>query len=240
MCGRFGQTATSAELAAAFEAAWRCAEPGDLPRFNIAPTQDAPVLLSDAGRRVLDVFRWGLIPWWAKEASVGNRMINARAEGITTRAAFRDAFQRRRCLVPASGFYEWMKVKGGKVPQWIHPADGQPLTFAGLWEQWRPARDAEPVLSFTILTTTPSRDVDAIHDRMPVVVAPQDRDAWLAPDAEPEDLVALLRPAPEGTLRAYAISSAVNRPASEGPELIQEVQPDPPAAVVQPELFDFA
>src|SRR5215212_2353607 len=170
MCGRFGQKASSAELAAAFEAAWRCEEP-QLPRFNIAPTQHAPVLLSDAGRRVLDVFRWGLIPSWAKDAKIGNKMINARAEGVAGKPAYRAAFLRRRCLVPASGFYEWKKAGGGKVPHWIHAADGGPLTFAGLWEVWRPEKDAEPVFTFTILTTTPSADVSGIHDRMPVIVA---------------------------------------------------------------------
>jgi putative SOS response-associated peptidase YedK len=220
MCGRFGQKASSAELAAAFEAAWRCPEP-ELPRFNIAPTQHVPVLLSDAGRRVLDVFRWGLIPWWAKDASIGNKMINARAETVVEKPAYRSAFERRRCLVPATGFYEWKKTPDGKVPHWIHPADGAPLTFAGVWESWRPVKDAEPVLTFTILTTTPSADVAALHDRMPVVVAREDRDAWLGPETPRVDLVSLLRPAPDGLLATHPVSTAVNRPAIDGPELIE-------------------
>jgi putative SOS response-associated peptidase YedK len=220
MCGRFGQTASSAELAAAFEASWQCAEP-ELPRYNVAPTQHVPILLSAGGRRVLEVFRWGLIPWWAKDASIGNRMINARAETVVEKPAYRSAFQRRRCLVPASGFYEWMKTPGGKVPHWIHPADGAPLTFAGVWEAWRPAKDAEPVLTFTILTTTPSADVVRLHDRMPVVVAAADRDAWLGAETPSADLVPLLRPAPDGLLRMHPVSTAVNRPAFDGPELIE-------------------
>ncbi|MBV9110326.1 MAG: SOS response-associated peptidase [Gemmatimonadetes bacterium] len=233
MCGRFGQKASSAELAAAFEASWRCPEP-ELPRFNIAPTQHAPVLLSDAGRRVLDVFRWGLIPSWAKDAAIGNKMINARAEGITEKPAFRAAFQRRRCLVPASGFFEWKKPaagKGPKVPHWIFAADGGPLAFAGVWEFWRPAKDAEPVLTFTILTTTPSADVSGIHDRMPVIVAPADRDRWLNPETPADELTALLRSAPDGTLRMHPVSTAVNRPAFDSPELIQPLDdtPAPPA-----------
>ena len=219
MCGRFGQTASAAELAAAFEASWQCAEP-ELPRYNVAPTQHVPVLLSAGGRRVLDVFRWGLIPSWAKDPSIGNRMINARAETVVEKPAYRAAFKRRRCLVPATGFYEWKKTPAGKVPHWIHPADGLPLTFAGVWEAWRPAKDAEPVLSFTILTTTPSADVAGVHDRMPVVVAPADRDAWLGPDTPAEALLPLLRPAPDGLLRMHAVSTAVNRPAFDGPELI--------------------
>jgi len=219
MCGRFGQTASAAELAAAFEASWQCAEP-ELPRYNVAPTQHVPVLLSAGGRRVLDVFRWGLIPSWAKDPSIGNKMINARAETVVEKPAYRAAFQRRRCLVPATGFYEWKKTPGGKVPHWIHPADGLPLTFAGVWEAWRPVKDAEPVLSFTILTTTPSADVAGVHDRMPVVVAAADRDAWLGADTPAEALLPLLRPAPDGLLRMHAVSTAVNRPVFDGPELI--------------------
>jgi len=220
MCGRFGQTASSAELAAAFEASWQCAEP-ELPRYNVAPTQHVPILLSADGRRVLDVFRWGLIPWWAKDASIGNKMINARAETVVEKPAYRSAFQRRRCLVPASGFYEWKKTPGGKVPHWIHPADGALLTFAGVWEAWRPAKDAEPVLSFTILTTTPSADVAQVHDRMPVVVAREHRDAWLGAETPADELLPLLRPAPDGLLRMHPVSTAVNRPAFDGPELIE-------------------
>jgi len=219
MCGRFGQTASAAELAAAFQASWQCAEP-ELPRYNVAPTQHVPVLLTAGGRRVLDVFRWGLIPSWAKDPSIGNRMINARAETVVEKPPYRAAFQRRRCLVPATGFYEWKKTPGGKVPHWIHPADGLPLTFAGVWEAWRPAKDAEPVLSFTILTTTPSADVAEVHDRMPVVVAAADRDPWLDPASPPDALLPLLRPAPDGLLRMYAVSTTVNRPAFDGPELI--------------------
>lgn len=227
MCGRFGQTATAAELAAAFEAAWRHEAPADLPRFNIAPTQDAPVLRMKDGVRVLDAYRWGLIPSWAKDASIGARMINARAESVLEKPAFRAAFERRRCLVPASGFYEWRKTAAGKVPQWIYPVDGAPLTFAGLWEFWKPVQDAEPVLTFTILTTTPSADVAMVHDRMPVVVAPADRNAWLDKETREDALAALLRPAPDGSLRMHAVSTAVNRATNEGPALIEPVEPEP-------------
>jgi putative SOS response-associated peptidase YedK len=145
--------------------------------------------------------------------------------------AFGAAYHPRRCLVPASGFFEWKKATGGKVPHWIYAADGGPLAFAGVWESWRPAKDAEPVLTFTILTTTPSADVSGIHDRMPVIVAPADRDRWLDPHASPEELAALLRSAPDGTLRMHPVSTAVNRPAFDGPDLIQPLDdaPAPPA-----------
>lgn len=220
MCGRFGTKATAAELAAAFDAQWRCEEP-PLPRFNIAPTQAAPVLLRDGGGMVLDVFRWGLVPSWAKDPSIGNRMINARAESVLEKPAYRAAFARRRCLVPASGFYEWKRTAAGKVPQWIHPANGGHLTLAGLWEVWRPSAEAPWLRSFTIITTTPSGDVRDIHDRMPVVVPPGDRAGWLDADTPADALAALLGPAPDGTLRSHAVSTAVNRPAVDVPQLIE-------------------
>jgi putative SOS response-associated peptidase YedK len=222
MCGRFGQTASSAELAAAFQAAWRCDEP-ELPRYNIAPTHGAPVLLRQDDGLALDVFRWGLIPSWAKDPAIGNKMINARAETVVEKPSYRAAFARRRCLIPASGFYEWQKTgaKGPKIPHWIHPALGGMVTLAGLWEFWRAGPDAPPVHTFTILTTTPSRDVEHLHDRMPVIVSGDDRERWLDPASKTDDLAALLRPAPEGTLRAHAVSTAVNRPSYDGPELIE-------------------
>jgi len=223
MCGRFGQKATAAELAAAFEAAWRCPAP-ELPRLNIAPTEHAPVLLLREGRRVLDVFRWGLIPSWAKDGKIGSRMINARVEGLAEKPAFRAAFERRRCLVPASGFYEWKKTPAGRIPHWIHAADGAPLTFAGLWEFWRPDREAEPVLTFTIVTTTPNLDVAPLHDRMPVVVAPAARDTWMDAATPAGELAAMLAPAPDGLLRTHAVSTAVNRAGYDGPELTDPVE----------------
>lgn len=234
MCGRFGQKATPAELAAAFEAEWRCPEPR-LPRFNIAPTQAVPVLLQDGGRRVLDMLRWGLIPSWARDPAIGNKMINARAETVAEKPAFRSALARRRCVVPASGFFEWKKEGKGKVPHWIHRADGGPLALAGLWETWRP-EGAEPVHTFTILTTSASGDVAGLHDRMPVILDGDARQDWLSPDTPAADLVDLLRPAPEGTLRAYAVSTAVNRPSYDAPDLIVPVVAEPAVLDEQPEL----
>lgn len=223
MCGRFGSPYTSHDLAEAMAAEWRCDAP-ELPRYNVAPTQNAPVLLVHEGMRVLDVFRWGLVPSWAKEISIGSKMINARAETVLEKPSYRTAFQRRRCLVPAGGFYEWRKTPAGKVPQWIHPVEGGPLTFAGLWESWRPAKDAAPLHTFTILTTTPSADVAGIHDRMPVILDGAGRDAWLDAATPADDLAALLRPAPDGMLRAHAVSTAVNRPTYDGPDLLVPVE----------------
>jgi putative SOS response-associated peptidase YedK len=220
MCGRFGQKATPAELAAAFGAEWLCPEPA-LPRFNIAPTQTAPVLLRH-GTLALDVFRWGLIPGWARDPSIGGKMINARAETAAEKPSYRTALARRRCVVPASGFYEWKKTAGSKlkVPHWIFAADGDGLALAGLWESWRPDRDTAPVHTFTILTTSASQDMEGLHDRMPVILDRAGRDGWLDPAASADDLQRLMVSAPAGTLRAYAVSTAVNRPTYDGPDLI--------------------
>jgi putative SOS response-associated peptidase YedK len=178
------------------------------------------VLLRDDSEDVLEMYRWGLIPSWAKDPVIGNRMINARAETVREKPSFRTAFERRRCLVPASGFYEWQKAGKGKVPHWIHPADGNLLTFAGLWERWSP-EDAEPVYTYTILTAAANRFMQPLHERMPVIVPPEDREQWLDPEAKPDDLAPLLRSAPEELLDAHAVSTLVNAPGNDLPECIQ-------------------
>jgi putative SOS response-associated peptidase YedK len=219
MCGRYTVVADGYELTEKLKARWRSARLA-APRYNIAPTQHAPVLLQDGGEPVLDMYRWGLIPSWAKDPAIGNRMINARAETVREKPAFRTAFERRRCLVPASGFYEWQKAGTTKVPHWIHPADGNLLTFAGLWERWSP-EDAEPVYTYTILTTAANRFMQGLHERMPVLIAPEKREQWLDPKAKPDDLVPLLDPAPEGVLTAHPVSTLVNAPANDTPECIE-------------------
>jgi putative SOS response-associated peptidase YedK len=219
MCGRYTVVADADELSGHLDAPWRSA-PLAAPRFNIAPTQHAPVLLRDEGQDVLDMYRWGLIPFWAKDAGIGNRMINARAETVREKPAFRRAFERRRCLVPTSGFFEWQKTGAGKVPHWIHPADGGLLTLAGLWERWTPA-DAEPVYSYTILTTAANSFMQPLHERMPVIVADRDRNGWLDSEAEPEALAALLRPAPEALLAAHPVSTWVNAPGNDATRCIE-------------------
>lgn len=218
MCGRYTTRTTGAEIAEQLDAKRRCAS--SPPRYNIAPTQYAPVLLAEEGSRYLDMYRWGLIPSWAKEASIGSRLINARSETVAEKPSFRSAFRRRRCLIPLSGFFEWQATPAGKVPHWIHPVDGTLLTGAGLWEEWRPG-DAEPIRSFTLLTTEANRFMQPLHERMPVVIGPEDREVWLDPDSTAEDLQPLLRSAPEELLRAHAVSTRVNRPAHDGPELIE-------------------
>jgi putative SOS response-associated peptidase YedK len=189
------------------------------PRFNIAPTQEAPVVvLGPAGRR-LGRLRWGLIPHWADDPRIGSRMINARSESVATLPAFRESFRTRRCLVPADGFYEWKapatdgtsgRRRGGtKVPHWIHRPDRRPFAFAGLWARWR-STEGESVHSFTILTTAANESLRPLHDRMPVVLLPESLEAWLDPAADPRELLRLLNPAPEAYFEAWPVSTLVN------------------------------
>lgn len=219
MCGRFGVTLTGEELSAKLVAPWR-GEPLQGPRFNVAPTQHAPILLHDAdGARRLEMLRWGLIPSWAKDPSIGNKMINARADGVAEKPAFRTAFRKRRCLVPVSGFYEWRREGKTKIPHWIRPPEETLVTLAGLWERWYP-KDAEPVTTFTILTTEANEFISSLHDRMPVIVDEADRDAWLSAETHADAVAALLRPAPEDRLTAHPVSTRVNSPANDAPDLI--------------------
>lgn len=215
MCGRYGETEGAETLARRFRATLRAPATG--PRYNIAPTQHAPVLTREGGETFLSLYRWGLRPSWAKDGAP--EPINARSEDAPAKPYFRAAFRSRRCLVPVSGFYEWQKTADGKVPHWIHGADGEPLTFAGLWEVWTP-REAEPVHSFCILTTSPNRFMSPIHDRMPVILDGAEREAWLDPDTAADDLRALMRPW-DGALRAHPVSTRVNSPRNDGAELIE-------------------
>lgn len=191
------------------------------PRYNIAPTQAVPVVPND-GRDEVDYFQWGLVPSWAKDPSCGSRMINARSEGIADKPAFRAAFRRRRCLVPASGFYEWKKHPDGKTktPMYVRMKDAKPFAFAGLWEVWR-TPDGSELPTCTIITGRPNDLVGQIHDRMAVILRPEDYRKWLDPGERPtEELAALLQPYPAELMEAYAVSRAVNSPRNDGPDLI--------------------
>jgi putative SOS response-associated peptidase YedK len=218
MCGRFGVPYRGEELAAALDAAWH-GEPLPGPRYNVAPTQHAPVLFADGGGRRLTMTRWGLIPSWARDASIGNKMINARAETVAEKPSYRAAFRKRRCLVPMGGFFEWKREGKVKVPHWIHAASGGVVTVAGLWERWYP-EGAEPVTSFTVLTTAANGFMSALHDRMPVIVTGDERRTWLDPESPEADLLALLRGAPEDALAAHPVSTRVNSPAYDAEDCI--------------------
>lgn len=222
MCGRFSQAQIAEldrEIARLLEA------PPVEPRYNVAPTQDAAVVRErpDGGDRVVQMLKWGLIPRWAKDPAIGNRMINARAETAAEKPAFRTPFQRQRCLVPADGFYEWQKTAGAKQPYFIRRRDARPLVFAGLWDRWEGGPEG-PVDSFTILTTAPNDVVAPIHNRMPVILPAVHYDAWLDPaNRDVEGLQALLGPFPAAEMTAYPVSRYVNSPRNEGPECVSPV-----------------
>jgi len=236
MCGRFVSSSPPDEIARYFDAE-PLADAALEPRWNVAPTDDVYVVLVDGGVRRVAAHHWGLVPFWAKSPAVGARMINARAEGLADKGAFKHAFRTRRCLVPADGFYEWQPVPGQKAkqPYFIHRADAEPLAFAGLWEEWRaPNRDDDERLrSATIITTTANDTMAPIHDRMPVVLPRSAWDQWLDPgDADLDTLGRLLVPAPPSLLALHPVGSAVGNVRNQGPQLIEPVEPAP----VQPTL----
>ncbi len=225
MCGRFAQPRSAEELARIFHARPAADLAGE--RFNVAPTDEVAAVVEHHGERVVDAFRWGLVPFYAKTAKDGARLINARAETVETSPAFRTAFARHRCIIPADAFYEWRRERDpatGRTirsePFAVRRTDGQPLALAGLWSSWRDPDTAARLYTCTILTTDPNELVARIHDRMPVVLDPTDWDAWLAEGTPAESLRALLRPAPAEPLDAYAVSPAVNNVRNEGPELL--------------------
>lgn len=221
MCGRYTLTLSGHALAEAFELD---DVPATTPRYNVAPTQSMPVIrASEDRRRTCALHRWGLVPFWADEPGIGNRLINARAEGAAGKPAFRAAFRHRRCLVPADGFYEWRKEAGGKQPYLIRFADGRLFAFAGLWERWG-SGDGEPLETFTILTTTPNSLVQPLHDRMPVILEPRVYDRWLGlVEATADDLQSLLGPHPGDRMEAYPVSKRVNSPSNDDPGLLDRL-----------------
>jgi len=228
MCGRYRLSIDQQELldtyvAELFLEAWQ-------PRYNIAPSQTVPVVVQEGEGRRIEGFCWGLVPSWAKDPSIGNRMINARSETVGEKPSFRGAWrQGRRCLVPANGFYEWqnpLQDKAPKVPHSIQAADGRPFAFAGLWESWNGS--GKTLRTFTILTTEASPGLRRIHERMPVILGDSEAwKTWLDPRIPGSDLEPLFRPWPDEELHAYPVSTWVNRPNNDGPECMQPVDAGP-------------
>jgi putative SOS response-associated peptidase YedK len=265
MCGRYASAKNAAALVEEFGVTDSKVDEQLSPDYNVAPTKavyavmsrrdgsdDEPDDAKSAVARQLRVVKWGLVPSWAKDPSIGSRMINARSETLADKPAFRRAFAKRRCLVPADGYYEWYtptgegveltaKGKPKKQPFFIHRADGRSLAMAGLYEWWHDkTRDRDDpdawLLTTTIVTTEATDAVGRIHNRMPVVIEPDDWERWLDPDlAEREVLEPLMRPALAAPLQAYPVSVRVNNVRNNGPELIE---PLPPADVVEGSVGD--
>jgi putative SOS response-associated peptidase YedK len=219
MCGRFTLTVNPAETQETFS---NFNFPQQFaPRFNIAPTQPVLVIPND-DQQTANFFVWGLIPMWAKDPNIGNRLINARSETLEEKPAFRGSLKYKRCLILADGFYEWKASPGRKtkVPFFIHMKDRKPFAFAGLWDSWN-SSDGSAIKSCTIITTAPNELMEIIHNRMPVILHPKDYAKWLDPSPQtPDQLKPLLKPFPAELMNAYSVSTLVNTPANDTPELV--------------------
>lgn len=234
MCGRFANSKDLQRLISRFkfivdDEGWFSG-----PRYNVAPTQEVLVLrqraAAEGGAVIGQPMRWGLVPFWADDPSIGARMINARGESVVEKPAFRRAFASRRCLVPADGFFEWKKLgRGLKQPYHIQLRGSALFAFAGLWEEWRPKdkKDAAPLVTFTIITTEANDLVREIHDRMPVILRPEDEAAWLDPaNADTAALEKLLHPYPAEAMEAIPVSALVNSPANDSPAVLEPLAID--------------
>ncbi len=244
MCGRFVATAPPSELADYFQAVLNeTVVNADLePSYNVAPTNAVHAVRANDGHREIDTMKWGLVPSWAKDPKIGSKMINARAETVASKPAFRSAIKKRRCLVPATGFYEWHKIEGQKAkqPYYITRADSEPVVFAGLWEAWKPKPDTEAfdraveeggdpenlpwLISCTLMTTDPNKEMKTIHHRMPVLIPPGDWDRWLDPTNGYDQIEDLLVPGPDDLLKLTPVTTRVNSVRNKGAELIEPAE----------------
>jgi putative SOS response-associated peptidase YedK len=216
MCGRFVQKKPVSELESFFDI--KGPLPNFEPRYNVAPTQEAAVVMMGPLNRQIAIKKWGLIPAWSKEGKAEFATFNARAESVREKPTYRQAFLQRRCIVPADGFYEWTGPKGAKIPHLFERVDGAPLALAGLHETWRSKDGKEQVQSFTIVVTAANRWMSFYHERMPVILEAADFDTWLKGTAD--EAAPLMRPAPEDALKERVVSTLVNNVKNEGPELV--------------------
>lgn len=222
MCGRYTLSQSAEALAERFQL-------DEVPplesQYNVAPTNSVATIVVDqhTHKRVLRLLQWGLIPSWAKDSKIGYQMINARSETVSEKPSFRSAFRHRRCLILADGFYEWQRSQGKKQPFYIRMCDGQSFAFAGLWEHWK-GPDGGVIDSCTHLTTEPNELVRPLHNRMPVILKPEHYDLWLDPEVQqPEQLQPLLNPYPSKEMVAFPVSTKVNKPANNDPELVKAI-----------------
>lgn len=219
MCGRYALTDLKALLKEnRFQL--EMFPPNLPPRYNIAPSQSVPAILNQAPRQ-LQLVRWGLVPSWAKDPTTGYRMINARAETLAEKPAFRRPLRRQRCLIPADGFYEWQRLGTRKVPHWITLTLGEVFAFAGLWDTWTDPKTNTTMTSYTIIITAPNQLLASIHDRMPVILPRESEATWLSDGLKPEQVCALLKPYPATQMTASAVSALVNSPANDTPEILK-------------------
>lgn len=223
MCGRFTLTIDPSELKETFA---NYTFPSRFsPRFNIAPTQPVLAIPND-NKNTADFFLWGLIPSWAKDPTIANKLINARGETIAEKPSFRGSFKYKRCIIPADGFYEWKAQAGEKtkIPHFIHMKDRQPFALAGLWDEWN-SPDGSSIRTCTIITTQPNELMSTLHNRMPVILDAMDYNRWLDPAPQtPENLLSLIKPFPADRMSAYPVSTMVNRPDNDRPECILPLQ----------------
>ena len=222
MCGRFTASFEFREIKVGYNLQQ------DLPcfgrRFNIAPSQEVPVIIQNGGKNELKIMRWGLVPSWAPDRSIANRMINARAETVTEKPSFRRLLQSRRCLIPADGFYEWRREGSGKVPVWFYIKKKEPFAFAGLWDVWRDV-EGEVLHTFTIITTSPNALLRRIHNRMPVIFDALQARQWLDPrlSTRTADIAAVLAPFPFELMESHDVSPLVNKPEVDSSDCINPI-----------------
>lgn len=218
MCGRFALSAKTKDIEKLLPEL-KISQPTE-PRYNIAPSQNILAAIVDGEQYSSKEFKWGLVPFWAKDSAIGNKMINARSETIAEKPSFRNAFNKRRCVIFTDGFYEWRRSGKTKTPYFIHLKSGKPFAFAGLWERWD--KESEPLETATIVTTTPNELMKPIHNRMPVILDSDMMEKWMAP-MDKKELLALLQPFDSAQMEAYEVSTIVNNPANDVPDCIQPV-----------------
>lgn len=234
MCGRYSLTRRQNEIVERFGVEQVLgAENMLLPRFNIAPSQMVPVVTIVNGRRVLSPMKWGLIPFWVKDLKTAKPVINARAESVAEKPSFKQSLLQRRCLIPADGFFEWKHQNKSKVPMFIHINEKELFAFAGLWDEWK-SPDGEVLRTCTIITTAANQSVASVHDRMPVVVRPDQESTWLDPCVKSAaEILPLLSAVPAESIRMYEVSAGVNSSAEDLPEFVEPV----PMQITLPGLF---
>src|SRR4051794_40490932 len=230
MCGRYAITTVPEAIRRLFG---YLEQPNFPPRYNVAPTQPVPIVRMAEGKRQFALVRWGLIPAWAKDPRAFALVINARGESVLEKPAFRNAMKRRRCLFPADGFFEWRRDGERKQPYFVRLRSGGPLAFAGVWESWM-GPNGEEQETAAIVTTTASRSIAHIHDRMPVIVPPEAFDFWLDPNVDAEMATAVIQPAKDALIEAYEVSSAVNRAANDARMLLEPLREPEPVEAPKP------